>query len=78
MFKINMIHLATRARPIKKLIWSSEDVLFPMLEYKGFYCLNSVRFFVKQLFYSCVIMKITDAAEDQRGCGPGKSPSDDC
>ena len=73
-----MIHLATRARPIKKLIWSSDDVLFPMFEYKGFYCLTLVCFFVKQLFYSCVIMKITDAAEDQRGCGPGKSLSDDC
>ena len=60
MFKINMIHLATRARPIKKLIWSSKDVLFSMLEYKGFYCLNSVCYFVK-----IVILLISYNEEDR-------------
>lgn len=33
MFKINMMLFSDRARPIKKLIWSSSDV-FPMFEYK--------------------------------------------
>lgn len=28
-----MIHLTTRARPIKKLIWSSKDVLFSLFKY---------------------------------------------